>query len=136
MRAMRLREILIGRAGSAGSTGSVAVEMAIILPVVLLFTVGLMDFGRALWTQATLDYAVQSAARCGAVNLALCGNASQTQTYAVARAVGLTLNLSTFTVTTPACGMQVTASLPFQFAAPGLLPYAITLTASACYPTT
>ena len=115
--------------------GSVAVEMAIIVPVVLLFTVGLMEFGRAIWIQATLDYAVQSAARCGAVNAAVCGNASQTQAYAVTRAAGLTLNLSTFTVATSACGMQVTANLPFQFAAPGLLPYDITLTASACYPT-
>jgi Flp pilus assembly protein TadG len=118
-----------------GRAGSVAVEMAIIVPVVLAFTVGLMEFGRAIWIQATLDYAVQSAARCGAVNAASCGNASQTQAYAVTRAVGLTLNPSTFTVTAAACGMQVTASLPFQFAAPGLLPYDITLTASACYPT-
>jgi Flp pilus assembly protein TadG len=115
--------------------GSVAVEVAIVLPLVLLFVAGLMEFGRAIWTQATLDYAVESAARCGAINASLCGDAAQTQSYAVARAVGLTLTEATFTVTTPACGMQVSASLPLQFIAPGLLPYTITLTASACYPT-
>jgi Flp pilus assembly protein TadG len=115
--------------------GSVAVEMAILLPVVLTFVIGLMEFGRAIWTQATLDYAVEAAARCGAVNAVLCGDAAQIQTYAITRAVGLTLDPSTFTVTTPACGTQVNASLPFQFVASGLLPYAITLTASACYPT-
>jgi Flp pilus assembly protein TadG len=119
----------------SGQAGSVAVEMAIILPLVLMFMIGLMEFGRALWTQATLDYAVESAARCGAINTTLCGDASLTQAFAVSRAVGLTLDPSTFTVTTPACGMQVTASLPLQFVASGLLPYAITLTATACYPT-
>jgi len=41
--------------------------MAILFPVVLLFIYGLSEFARAIWIQATLDYAVQAAARCAAV---------------------------------------------------------------------
>ena len=120
---------------AARRAGTTAIETAIVLPVVLLFIVGLMEFGRAIWIQATLDYAVESAARCAAVNTTLCATAAQTQTYAVGKAAGLTLASSVFTLTTQTCGAQVSANLPFQFVVPILFPYAITLTASACYPT-
>jgi Flp pilus assembly protein TadG len=115
-------------------SGSIAVEMAILLPVVLLFVLGLAEFGRAIWTKATLDYAVEAAARCAVVDEILCGNASQTQSYAASRAAGLAIPPSRFTVASASCGMQVSVSLPFQFVAPGILPYAITLSSSACYP--
>ena len=115
--------------------GSVAVEMAVVLPLVLLVVVGLMEVGRLLWTQATLDYAVEAAARCAVVNSVTCGSTAQTQAYAVDRAVGLSLSPSTFTVTTTSCGLHVSASMPVELIAPGLLPYEITLTAAACYPT-
>ena len=35
--------------------------MAIVLPIILTFLFGLTEFGRAIWTKATLDYAVESA---------------------------------------------------------------------------
>ena len=94
-----------------------------------------MEFARAIWTQATLNYAVQAAARCAAVDLLACGTAAQTQQYAVAQAPGLSLPTSDFTVTTQSCGVQVTASLPYAFLVPALLPYSPTLSASACFPT-
>jgi Flp pilus assembly protein TadG len=118
-----------------GRAGSIAIEMAILLPLVLAVMLGLMEFGRAIWTQATLDYAVEAAARCGAINTVLCASSSDTQSYAASRAVGLTLNPAIFTVTPAACGMQVSATLPFALVAPSLLPFSITLTSSACYPT-
>lgn len=34
--------------------GNVAIEYAFILPVMLLFTLGIMDTGRLLWTYITL----------------------------------------------------------------------------------
>lgn len=120
---------------AARRAGTTAIETAIVLPVVLLFIVGLMEFGRAIWIQATLDYAVESAARCAAINTTQCATASQTQAYAAGKAAGLTLATSVFTLTTQTCGAQVSASLPFQFVVPILFPYAITLTAAACYPT-
>lgn len=115
-------------------SGSIAVEMAILLPVVLLFVLGLAEFGRAIWTKATLDYAVEAAARCAVVDEIRCGSTSQTQSYAASRAAGLAIAPSRFTVASAGCGIQVSVSLPFHFVAPAVLPYAITLSSSACYP--
>ena len=127
--------LLRGVAASvSGRVGSAAVEMAIVLPIILTFLFGLTEFGRAIWTKATLDYAVESAARCFAVNTTKCGTAAATQTYAATRPLGLGLASTDFTVTSPTCGKQVSASLAFQFAASGILPYVITLNSTACYP--
>jgi Flp pilus assembly protein TadG len=114
--------------------GAAAVEFAIILPILLLCVLGLIEFGRAIWTQATLDYAVQAAARCAAVDPLTCGTAAQTQQYATTRAPGLSLPAAVFTLTTAACGAQVTASLAFDFLVSALLPYSQTLSATACFP--
>lgn len=116
----------------AGRSGATAIEMAVILPVLLLFVFGVIEFGNLLWTQVTLDYASESAARCHAVNENLCGTVADTQAYAASRAVGLSVPPSTFTVTTESCGKRVTATMPFDFL---VLPYAVTVYSSACYPT-
>ena len=120
--------------GICRERGAAAVEFAIVLPVLLLCVLGLVEFGRAIWTQATLDYAVQAAARCAAVDPLTCGSLAQTQQYATTKAPGLSLPASVFSVTTPACGVQVAASLAFDFLVPALLPYSQTLTATACFP--
>ena len=118
--------------------GAAAIEFAIILPILLLCVLGIIEFGRAIWTQATLDYAVQAAARCYAlghgVALATCETTTQTQQYATTKAPGLTLPAAVFTVTLPPCGAQVAASLAFDFLVPALLPYSQTLSATACFP--
>lgn len=119
-------------------SGATALEMAVVLPLVLSFLFGLTEFGRAIWTKATLDFAVESAARCFAVDTTNCGTAAATQTYAATRAAGLGLTGTAFTVTlpTPTCGKQVIGSLTFKFAAAGLFAFPIlTLNSTACYPT-
>jgi Flp pilus assembly protein TadG len=118
----------------SGERGAAAVEFAMVLPILLLCVLGLIEFARAIWTQATLDYAVQAAARCAAVDTITCGTTAQTQQYAVTKAPGLALPAATFMVTTQACGAQVTASLAFDFLVPALLPYSATLSAHACFP--
>lgn len=115
--------------------GTVAVEYALILPALLLFVLGLMDTGRLLWTQTTLDRSVQAAARCGAVDTTTCGTTSEINAYAVTQAFGLTITSAAFSTTTPACGVQVTASVPFTFVIPWIGTNTITLSAAACYPT-
>lgn len=119
----------------AGATAGTAVlEMAIVLPMLLLFILGLAEFGRLIWTRSTLNYAVQSAARCAALGTSACASAAQIKSVVVAAAPGLRLNADNVAVATLSCGVQVSATLPFQFAAPTFLPYAVVLTASACYP--
>ena len=48
--------------------GAVAVEMAILLPVLLLILVGIVEFGRALNVQVSLTQAAREGARYAAVH--------------------------------------------------------------------
>jgi Flp pilus assembly protein TadG len=126
--------------------GTVAIEYGLILPMLLLFTLGLMDTGRLLWTYITLSRATEAAARCGAVanaNSTNCTSSASIQSYAAAQAWGINdVTSAMFTVTTPACGEQVQATYTFQFITPwfpsfGTAPFGaptMTLNATACYP--
>jgi Flp pilus assembly protein TadG len=114
--------------------GASAAEFAMVLPCLLLLLAGIVEIGRAIWMQSTLSSAVAAAARCASVNANLCGAPAATQSYAASQATGLNLDASAFTVTKQFCGNQVAANVPFSFVFDQLLPYAITLTAQACYP--
>lgn len=118
--------------------GNVAIEYGLILPVLIVFTFGIMDTGRLLWSAATLNRAAEAAARCAAINTTDCGTPAQIQARAVAEAWGLTIAASAFTITKPACGIQVDANYDFTFLTPGVgafVPLGIqTLNATACYP--
>lgn len=118
--------------------GATAVEYALVLPMLLLFILGIMDTGRLLWTYTTLYRATEAAARCAAVNTTDCGTTAQITNRAVAEAWGLNVDAAAFTVSTQACGVQVRASYNFTFVIPGLGDVAplgtITLNATACYP--
>lgn len=48
--------------------GAVAVEMAIVLPVLLLLVIGIMEFGRALNVQVSLTQAAREGARHAAIH--------------------------------------------------------------------
>jgi Flp pilus assembly protein TadG len=47
----------------ASTSGAAAIEFAIILPVFILFLMGLMEFGRLFWVQVSLRQAVEQTAR-------------------------------------------------------------------------
>jgi Flp pilus assembly protein TadG len=128
--------------------GTVAIEFGLILPVLLLFTLGIIDFGRFLWTDTTLTRATEAAARCGALNATTSTICPNIAAYAVAQAWGISgITASAFTGTPAAtCGgqagasYQVSASYNFQFIVPWFPQYGgsslgtVTLTPSACYP--
>ncbi len=114
--------------------GAVALEFAIVLPMLLLCICGIIEFGRLLWMQATLDYAVQSAARCAQTNTALCGSVAQIKTFAAGAAPGLGVDPANFAVSAPTCGVQVSVTVPFQPWVPWGFPTPMQLTAQACYP--
>lgn len=122
----------------SGRRGAAAIEYGLILPAVLLFIIGIIDVGRLLWTYTTLNRAVEAAARCGAIDTINCGTTALIQSRAVTEAWGLTITTSAFTVSKPACGLQVTASYDFVFAIPALAGASplgtITLGPAACYP--
>jgi Flp pilus assembly protein TadG len=122
--------------------GATAIEMAFLLPVFLGFLLGIEEFGRALWTQTALQYAVEAAARCAAVAP---GNCTDVPSYAATQALGLSIPSSAFTYTQDAvCGVcsgvtctggaQVTASYAFSGLVPALIPISVTLSAKSCHP--
>jgi hypothetical protein len=124
--------------------GVTAIEMAFVLPVFILFLLGITEFGRALWTQTTLQYAVETAARCAKVtNGALC--LPTVEAYAASQAIGMTIPPSAFTYTpnatcgvgsddTGAGGAEVSVSFPFVGLVPQLIPVDVTLSARSCHP--
>ena len=123
--------------------GTTAIEMALLLPVFLSLLLGIEEFGRALWTQSALQYAVEAASRCAAITTTTCPDAGTTQTYAANNALGLSLASSVFTYTASAsCGItgyasgsQVTASYAFQPVVPQLIAgLSVNLGAKACHP--
>jgi Flp pilus assembly protein TadG len=59
---------LSARTRGWGEDGAAAVELALVLPVLLLLVFGVIDFGRALQQQMQLTEAVREAARVGALN--------------------------------------------------------------------
>lgn len=120
--------------GRRGERGAVAIEYALLLPAFLLLALGGMDAGRVMWTQITLDRAVQAAARCAAVNETLCGNAAQIRAYAAGQAWGMTIPADAFTYESRACGAHVSATVAFGFVIPFISQRDIQLASSACYP--
>jgi hypothetical protein len=113
--------------------GNTAIEFAFVLPVLLLFIIGIMECGRVLWTQNALNYAVEEAARCAGVNSSLCGSTSQIQAFAASRS-GAAFDASVFLVSNPSCGNQVSASYPLTMSI-AWLRFSLTLTAQSCAPT-
>jgi Flp pilus assembly protein TadG len=119
-----------------GRRGASAIEFAITLPVLLLIVWGMIDFGRAIRLQATLNYAAQAAARCRAVNndpaVGLCRSDSLAQTYGAAQAYGLSdVSVS---ISLQTCGEQAVASANFKYFMPLLSTFSGTYSATACYP--
>jgi Flp pilus assembly protein TadG len=114
--------------------GSTIVEAAIVLPLLFACGFGLVEVGRALWIQNSLQFAVEDAARCAAINQVSCGTTAAITSFAAARANVGAITASQFTVSTPACGRMVSVSYPFQSLVPDLVPISVTLTAQSCHP--
>lgn len=119
----------------AAERGSSAVEFALIAPFLLTMLFGIVEFGRALWIQGLLDYAVEQASRCASIDTSTCNSSGAIATYASQQTAPLNLPAADFSATTQSCGNQVKASYPFTFVVPKLLPYNITLKSQSCFPT-
>jgi len=114
--------------------GATAVEFALIAPALFMTLFGAVEFGRLMWTQAALHFAVEEAARCASVTPGTCGTSDQITAYAANAVSPLSIPSTAFTSTTPSCGHQVSASFNYQFVVTGMFPLTPTLTAQACFP--
>lgn len=96
-----------------------------------MLMVGTLFAGLVVHSAASLNNAVEQAARCYAVNASQCGSAATVQTYAQSRYNGM--SQPAFTVATPSCGHQVSGALTIAFDA-GVASWSVPLSATACYP--
>lgn len=117
--------------------GAVAVEFAIAATALILLLLGIIQFGWVLWYQSTLQQAVEATARYCSIN----SSSSTPCTGANIQTIGTTSYLlgigasPTFTLTTPSCGTQVSASATFTSVLGGYVPN-MTVSSQSCYPNT
>ena len=87
-----------------------------------------------VWTQNTLQYALEQAARCAVVNPTKCGTAAQIESYAASQAYGIANVILGCIFIEPQRGLRqlVSASLAYEMLP--LFTSTVTLTASSCRP--
>jgi Flp pilus assembly protein TadG len=118
----------------SATAGATAVEFALVAPFLMALMLGIIEGGLALRTQLSLQYGVEAAARCAAVDSTNCATTSTIASFAVQKSLGLSVPVSTFTVTTPACGTLVQASYTYTFITIFFGTPSVVLTAKSCFP--
>ena len=117
-------------------SGTTAVEFAMVLPPFLMFLLGTISASLAVYTEASLQYAAEGAARSYSVSSVIsgqCGSAATAQSNAKTLYHGT--GSPTFTASNSACGCQVNGTLNVVLNA-GMAQWTIPLSATACFPLT
>jgi Flp pilus assembly protein TadG len=109
----------------SGERGAVAAEFALIIPALVVVTLGVINFSMMMYAVSTLHFAAETAARCVAV-----GTCSSVSNFPYAGpAISPTFTLST----APSCGgTEVDAKGTYEFST-GLADFPINIEASACH---
>ena len=118
-----------------GSDGAAAVEMALVLPILLLLVFGIVDFGRAYNAKVTLTHAAREGVRVWALKAPADPSTAGTQAEATTQAAAT--GLTGVTVVTPASctfgtSTTLTATADFTYITPliaQLVPGTTTLSA-------
>lgn len=129
--------------------GIETIEFALVSIVLFMFLLGVVEFGRAYWTQSELQYAAEATARCVTVNCCSVtpgscngyANNSCVHNFAQGKLLGMSVpsgSLSAVQVCPANCGNQVTLTYTFDFIAGALLiPLfpggVVTLSSTACH---
>ena len=119
------------------NSGTTVLELAVVAPAFFAMLFGATEFGRLAWTQSSLLYAVQQAARCGSLGLPQCATTAGIQSYAAGNFNAESVAASKFLVSGCAdSGTKVSISLPFTFVLQNMFPWRLTLSSQSCYPST
>jgi Flp pilus assembly protein TadG len=130
--------------GRRDERGAAAVEFALILPLLLMFVFGIVEFGRAYNARIELTAAVREGARAAALADPAAPAATTdtaTKTATINGAPGLKPALIASQVAVTACPVnpgastnaEVTATYPFSYDIPFLGPRSISLTAKGVF---
>ena len=120
-----------GRLRALGSSerGTALVEFALVLPILMALTIGILDFGRALNYYNQLSQLAGQGARAAAVNCnpdgtcPVSGNSIQVQLAETYAQGGLTKKMSACINGASGIGQPVTVTASYQFAPVGFLPF-------------
>jgi uncharacterized membrane protein len=111
--------------------GAIAAEFALVVPILLLLSFSIIEFGRVMWTRNVLQSAVEDAARCSALSRPECDTVAELQDYAVTKAAGLPVTADAFNLEIDACGTRVVATYSFASVVP-VVPLEFDIDARAC----
>lgn len=119
--------------------GAMAAEFALVIPLLLTFSFGIIEFGRAMWLRNTMQSVVEAAARCSALDRSEltsrpCDTNAKVQSFAATAAnnAGVrALTAANFVASTQLCGKKVVATYEFRSIVPAV-PLNLTMSASAC----
>jgi len=102
-------------------SGEALLEMALVLPILLVLSMGMLDFGRAFHAKSVLDQAAREGARVGVVTVPFGDAPAIARANAVLAAAGLSPSTPTTAVLDPNTKLvTVTVKTDFDFVTPGL----------------
>jgi len=120
--------------------GATAVEFGLVAPAFLVMVLGAVEVGRAMWIKATLQFAVEEAARYAIVNTSASTATVATQAQTSCTGTGMSANVcnGAFAAVQDTTGgrtyVSITATYNFQVIA-GIVPYPdVTLNAKSRVP--
>lgn len=124
--------IRTGKLLARNQDGATAIEFAIYSMFFFAMLFGGIYASILGYSSASLQAAVESAARCRAMGTT-CTDATTTRTYAASKFHNVTRSTATFTSTTATCGNNVTGAMDYNLDWI-LSSSTIHLTAAACFP--
>ena len=113
-------------------SGAGALEFALVVPVFIIMVLGVIGCAQMANAASSMNYAVQEAARCYALDQTRCGNPTAIAAYARTKYLGPGIN-PTFSSSTAGCGNTVTATATYRIDAL-FIRQDVPLRASACFP--
>ena len=112
--------------------GATALEFALVLPAFVMLVLGVINSAQLAHAISSMNFAVEEAARCSAVDAVACGSATATEAYAATKYLGPAVS-PVFDSTNAGCGHSVTATATFDLNVAFFI-YEIPLSAAACFP--
>jgi Flp pilus assembly protein TadG len=102
-------------ASDSRDRGSVAVEFALLLPVLLLLIFGIIDFGRAINDQITLTQAAREGARLASLGYSTSAVTTRAQSAATGLSPVPTVTVTTACPTGAGTGVDAVVKLSYTF---------------------
>ena len=102
------------------SRGLISVEFALIAPALILFLLGIIEWGRYMYAYNTLEFGCAQAARWGVFHIT--GTTTAIEDYAKQEMVGITPSTVTAVIDSDTNTVEVTAEMTFTFMTSAVAP--------------